>query len=90
MLVTHTAQAGRSKRRSTLIKTMTATDTEGRSVSATVGAAICFKADIEQSAIVKEIRYGGWNGRVPQVRVDVSVGGYAGPDQWLDLADCWN
>ena len=59
-------------------------------VTASVGTEICFKADIEQSAIVKEVRYGGWNGRRSQVLVDVDDGEYAGPNQWLDLEECWN
>lgn len=61
-----------------------------REVTATVGGPISFKADVEQRTRVKEIRYGGWNGSVPQVRVDVAEGHYAGKNRWIDLADCWN
>ena len=72
------------------MKTATATNQHGEAVIATVGKAIWFKADVEQSAIVKELRYAGWDGRQLQVRVDVTQGEYAGRDQWFDLNECWN
>jgi hypothetical protein len=60
-------------------------------VTATRGELISFKADIEQQAVVKEIRI-GWNGRDAQVRVDIEHGdeNYRGDNVWLELKTCWN
>lgn len=59
-------------------------------ITAVLGKPIGFKRDVEQTAIVKDIRIGGWNGRVPQVQVDVTQGEYAAPGVWIDLEDCWS
>jgi hypothetical protein len=70
-------------------QTATAVGRDGESITATVGKMIGFKADIEQYAPVKEIRYGGWNGRIPQVKVDIKEGEYAKDNVWIDLKDCF-
>jgi len=62
----------------------------GSIVTATLGNVIKFNADVEQSALVKEIRHSEWDSCTIQVRVDVKRGCYAGNNQWLDLAQCWN
>jgi len=72
------------------MKTNQATNKEtGNKVVATVGQPVSFKCDVEQQAVVKAIRLGGWDGRRVQVLVDVAEGEYAGT-QWIDLQDCWN
>jgi len=72
------------------MQTATTTNHHGDKVTAVVGLPIWFKSDIEQSAFVKAIVSGGWNGRVLEVVVDVTEGEYAGPGQRVALAECWN
>lgn len=72
------------------MKTATATRHNGETVTATVGRFISFKMDIEQSAKVKEIAFGGPYGNTAKVRVDVSEGEYRGKNVWINLSDCWN
>lgn len=65
------------------------TNFDNQEITAEIGKPICFKADVEQQAIVKDVRYGGFSNR-PQILVDIEQGEYRAKNRWIDLERCWD